>query len=1339
MDPRCPILPSQSYSSPSAPNPLSLVVAEYAADNNNNNNTVGLASYDPGTAITATTSCLREGPGGSANSRQPLSESTGNVQHPQHQAQHSHSHQHHQQPQYHQQQHHPQIPTHYPAGQYPLPSLQPISRSCTPGLSSTPSLGVPSAVGGVGAGGPLAPPVLGSNAPHHGAATGLGTTGSGGGGAAGSAAVVPSTSSMRLRRYHELLQKRNRNPIYDCPEFAQYRLKQKDKDRQVWPDTLENAFLDALLLILHMGRRKFYMGGKQHGRNMIISEYIWLRWVATLPPGTNPSKVCEVKGKDGRLLNLPDEHPDKYHKMYRKRKQVSSHIQVLKGFFRLNWAYNFLFSKGKEEGSKDKNKQPAPNRWYKENTDQRSFKGDPVLTALERKQLPTVRPNYEYFRQLLAMDTKVQVRPSTCWVYVANPMLQDKPASSSVSDIKSTHHAQHSRHHSKDSLGKPEDGGRRGEGGNGSSNSSNNNNNNSSSSSSSNSMYSTANPNGANTTINTYHARKGLLFREDFPHRYAFNNPAPGEESPWTPREREIRNIRRNFLHEYAWPLKQTESSSVREVLDEWEGEHPELHKMLRGVMEQHDLQNAHALPASKLCDIIHVDVTFDVHRVHCLPEGTTFEWPFKISVAQPGLVDHDWRVRTWLERPVELARSSSAGSKAEVGRGEGLVRTKHEKAMFNEVSHTRGCSGGGGGGGGGDDNPHCDCRNSRPRSGIWLVPVPANTWAESLMLCAQFPRYLVPKKRNGSHRSKKEDEMPESDTVTQMDLMRGTAMFQELWSSAPVSSGAMDHLHPHHLQHQQPPQPQQATWTRRAVILWTFNTIHFFDKDNNLCETPAGTQWRFLSAVDPLSAVHQERMLLQGNSALVHVAADGSSIMDRGIMSPTPSYQLLNHHMTENMNAALWGLPTAGGGAGGGAAHSAPTSLPVSPLESSYGPSPLHVHGTFANGLVTPPASATLPSTLTFEGAPSLLHPQSGGGLGGEHLGYLPVSSVDTTNNSNHNKQHSFVGDGDLYGNPYMTTTTAHGSFYEEGDDNESDTTLPGGEATATVTATTDLTGFNAHQWPGLANGSNSAVGNGGVSLDWDNHALHSLSMVAAEEMAAVGDGSGGLDGDGGDAGRVAAGGYVDEDVVAAAQQHQQHQHHHHHQQHSSYDPFAQLRAEDRERRTATQSPEEVDYARHYLHHATTTTTTHPQHSSTSLRDTMDHATGVRRQQHHQHAGESSQDYRDDHSAAVHHHLSQVTASWGDPLGQLHQHQQHHHQQSHHQHQHSADRLQDYGAAAAAASMGTLLGRKRRREDDDEAGGANRFALGAMGAYGHRDDGRYAAATTPTYYGSSG
>lgn len=53
------------------------------------------------------------------------------------------------------------------------------------------------------------------------------------------------------------------------------------------------------------------MNQKQCGRNMLITDYLWIAYCESLPPGT-----------------LPDP------KMKRHRKQVSSHIQVLKGFFR---------------------------------------------------------------------------------------------------------------------------------------------------------------------------------------------------------------------------------------------------------------------------------------------------------------------------------------------------------------------------------------------------------------------------------------------------------------------------------------------------------------------------------------------------------------------------------------------------------------------------------------------------------------------------------------------------------------------------------------------------------------------------------------------------------------------------------------------------------------------------------------------------------------------------------------------------------------------------------------------------------------------------------------------
>src|SRR3569833_450687 len=59
-----------------------------------------------------------------------------------------------------------------------------------------------------------------------------------------------------------------------------------------------------------MGRRKYTMRGQQHGRNMLISEYLWVAYRNSLAPGQEPDMS-----------------------MKRTRKQVSSHIQVLKGFF----------------------------------------------------------------------------------------------------------------------------------------------------------------------------------------------------------------------------------------------------------------------------------------------------------------------------------------------------------------------------------------------------------------------------------------------------------------------------------------------------------------------------------------------------------------------------------------------------------------------------------------------------------------------------------------------------------------------------------------------------------------------------------------------------------------------------------------------------------------------------------------------------------------------------------------------------------------------------------------------------------------------------------------------
>lgn len=140
-------------------------------------------------------------------------------------------------------------------------------------------------------------------------------------------------SNLELRR-QSMRRRRNprfgRNPIVDSQQYQAYRARQNregSSDDQKWPAILEDAFLDgnssissllstanimlALIEIPTMGRRKYSYKGKPHGRNELIKEYLWIAYCQSLAPGQRPDLT-----------------------MKRTRKQVSSHIQVLKGFLK---------------------------------------------------------------------------------------------------------------------------------------------------------------------------------------------------------------------------------------------------------------------------------------------------------------------------------------------------------------------------------------------------------------------------------------------------------------------------------------------------------------------------------------------------------------------------------------------------------------------------------------------------------------------------------------------------------------------------------------------------------------------------------------------------------------------------------------------------------------------------------------------------------------------------------------------------------------------------------------------------------------------------------------------
>ncbi|KAI9171748.1 Conidiophore development regulator abaA [Paramyrothecium foliicola] len=226
------------------------------------------------------------------------------------------------------------------------------------------------------------------------------------------APMVPSQSfeclyRVQTPRQQPRFQRRSRhgmNPLYYWPAFRQYRNRQAHKDTQkdkggVWrrPE-LEDAFVDSVLLMPHMGRRKFSMGGKLHGRNMLISEYIFVICVAVL----GSKEIFRIDNSNDSIEQMG-------------RKQVSSHMQVVKKFFEDLRCFHFLFpaEEKKEPGSTNSDD-------YYDEEEQESFKSNPVLTALAEGRVPDVKPNYEYFSHLLALQSFITVRPKTCQIYVSS-------------------------------------------------------------------------------------------------------------------------------------------------------------------------------------------------------------------------------------------------------------------------------------------------------------------------------------------------------------------------------------------------------------------------------------------------------------------------------------------------------------------------------------------------------------------------------------------------------------------------------------------------------------------------------------------------------------------------------------------------------------------------------------------------------------------------------------------------------------------------------------------------------------------------------------------------------
>ncbi|OTB17229.1 hypothetical protein K445DRAFT_9950 [Daldinia sp. EC12] len=657
----------------------------------------------------------------------------------------------------------------------------------------------------------------------------------------------------------------SKNPIYAYKHFADYRnkvmQKELEKEQPIWPLWLEDAFLDALLLIPQMGRKKFSSKTILYGRNMLITEYLWIyHWLLHPPQNgeTIPNRQQREKGPDG-----------KPHPMYRGRKQVSSHIQVLKGFFATLVTFHFIFPSKRDAKEEDR-------KLIRDDDDTESFKNNRVLISIADGRLPDERPNYEYFARLLSADNDVFLRPKQCWIFV----------SSSQVALKEKHVKMDDGTTKKQVTG--------------------------------------CTPGGH------------WLGESDYPH-LKLND---GKEYKDLPRNGDQPTV---LLHEYTRSLAQKESSSIKDISNRWDVQFPELReKLLAALNDTHPSDERTSRCVVGPCDTFQFEVTLDLHATSKFPDGSELNGMVELSINRPELHNHSWRSVTSVVKPDELHISGSEPDFWD--------RSNPVEVI---VSHRVGCNGMG----------RCDCASRGSRDTIG-VPFPAASWANTFIKLAPYVtaererrerRGREQDSNRGSRPSRAEREnarMKKEDSAsdksgnkmpTPKELLSQVAMYQEIWSAPNEGPGSGI-------------EGGKRGWTRRAVVLWTFVPVHDHTDEKGKTVTAApGTNWRFLTKIDPTSEYHQQRAYMSGSP----------SVSRDSVMSPNPGYQAhLNASMHENLSAA----------------YDAPPVLPSNTLPSqhhrhsqhaSHHHSHHHNHNHippgldllegFDNGLVTPPPTASL------------------------------------------------------------------------------------------------------------------------------------------------------------------------------------------------------------------------------------------------------------------------------------------------------------------------------------------------------------------------------------------
>ncbi|KAL2134140.1 hypothetical protein VTI74DRAFT_902 [Chaetomium olivicolor] len=425
------------------------------------------------------------------------------------------------------------------------------------------------------------------------------------------------------------------------------------------------------------------------------------------------------------------------------------------------------------------------------------------------------------------------------------------------------------------------------------------------------------------------------------------------ERDSWTKEEQQT--FKGALLHEFTKEMHQVESSSVTELSKKWESTFPDLHQRLKDIT---------STSTDARCDILHMHSTLELKEKCRFPGGSRLSSWVEIDIEQPRLLNHRWKVDTRLVRPSELARSHDKSASE-------VLFYEQSKEFSVPYQHQPGCDGPRN-----EERGHCGCISQRSRRDVVAVPFPlpfpADMWALTLTSCAEYPAHPS----SGSKKYEKErgsrvkaedgiDEGPRSrrrgKQPTQMELVPKIAMMQEIWSRPPISA---------HEQCSDGSEDQR--WTRRGVILWTFETIHSIEKGKLVTAQGGKTNWRFLTILDPTGEYHQRHAIVntRKTSGDDHRERSISLASSRPVsrqanMSPNPPYQQLRASMSENFastwdNAGALSSLTSSAAQAAYAAHFMSQQIPIThtpTTQSGYG---LLDSFSSHSGLATPPPSAS-------------------------------------------------------------------------------------------------------------------------------------------------------------------------------------------------------------------------------------------------------------------------------------------------------------------------------------------------------------------------------------------